>query len=182
MHLAARRLGAAVLALTAMSAVDASTGLEVLVRSAALCSSSNPLASGLRGVYVVRSGSAESTVTRVEAPIDFDPSLASTLPGAKGAQVAVHWSGWVKAPLSGRYRFHLDAPGASVKVAQQDMTGGTADAELTAGRFYPVEITVPRLPAIGGEPIRFEWTVPHGARYVVPKALLHLPHDSVAAR
>jgi hypothetical protein len=49
---------------------------------------------------------------------------------------------------------------------------------MAAGRFYPIQIELARSAAVE-QALRLEWTAPHGARYVVPKALLFAPTDSV---
>jgi len=124
-------------------------------------------------------------LTRIDGSIDFAASLdwPSDLLGQ--TPKSVRWTGWVKAPMTGRYRFHFEPASAQVKVARQTVAGAGAAPEvfldLVAGRFYPVSAEVV---AIDGESMprfRLEWTAPHGARYVVPRALLNLPTDTAGS-
>ena len=150
---------------------------------AGLCSSANAVGVGLRGEYFSEASfRGRAALVRVDDVVDFDPSLAWPS-GVALRPASVRWSGWIKAPLSGRYLFHADAPNMRVTVARQVVAGvGTAEdnlVDLAAGRFYPIEITVSQLTDSGAR-IRLEWTAPHGARYVIPKALLHLPSETIA--
>lgn len=150
-----------------------------------LCMASNAKGVGLRGEYFTNSSPGSLPVlVRIDEVIDFDQEIAFAAGSEAAPLVAVRWSGWLKAPLSGRYRFHADAPGMKVVVARQAMagTGAQVDAsmELAAGRFYPIEVTVNPYSASTAH-VRLEWTAPHGARYVIPRALLHLPTDTVTS-
>lgn len=150
-------------------------------RQGELCSSRNPVGVGLRGEYYGRDGLLGPVIlSRIDAAVDFDASLAWPAELAARAR-SVRWSGWVKPPLSGRYRFHLDVPGATVEVARQ-RAFGDADGPgvmLDRGRFVPIVATIPHLPERRDLHVSLEWTAPHGARYVVPRALLHLPSETV---
>ena len=85
----------------------------------------------------------------------------------------------MRAPLDGSYRFHLDGADASVEVAHTEMLAPNAAVELHLGRYYPLVVTVAHLQKTT-QRLRLEWTAPHGARYVVPRALLQLPTRGVA--
>ena len=65
--------------------------------------------------------------------------------------------------------------------ARQSLSGPDAarDVELAAGRFYPILVELGRI-AAADERIRLEWTAPHGARFLVPRALLYLPTEGLA--
>ncbi len=150
---------------------------------AGICSAANAVGVGLRGEYFSEpSLRGEVALVRVDGVVDFDSSM-DWPPGLAARPASVRWSGWVKPPLSGGYRFHADAPNMKVLVARNVVAGegaspdGTVD--LAAGRFYPIEIIVTQLTS-SDKRIRLEWTAPHGARYVVSKALLHLPSDTIA--
>ncbi|RYD88400.1 MAG: hypothetical protein EOP50_19160 [Sphingobacteriales bacterium] len=97
---------------------------------------------------------------------------------------SIRWRGWIKSPISGDYRFHADAPNMRILVARNVVAGTGAGASpsvhLAAGRFYPIEVSIGQV-ADQDTRIRLEWTAPHGARYVVPKALLHLPTEAIAS-
>ena len=150
---------------------------------AGICSAANAVGVGLRGEYFSEpSLQGDVALVRVDGVVDFDSSM--DWPAGLVAQPAsVRWSGWVKPPLSGGYRFHADAPHMKVLVARNVVAGEGASpddtVDLAAGRFYPIEIIVTQLTS-SDKRIRLEWTAPHGARYVVSKALLHLPTDTIA--
>lgn len=144
-----------------------------------LCSGANPVGLGLRGEYYREENLAGTPMlVRVDPVIDFDAGLDWPSHGDAGHPRSVRWTGWVKAPLSGRYRFHLDAPGAQVSVSRQVLVGAGDEVELAAGRYHPVSLALHRLPAGPGR-IRLEWTAPHGARFLVSRALLFPPTESV---
>ena len=156
-----------------------------LLRAAAradLCTAANAPGVGLRGEYFTGPDMRGTpALTRIDETVDF-VQLAS---GASTPSVAsVRWSGWIKAPLTGAYRFHANAPNMRINVANTLVAGADAAPEqkfdMAAGRFYPIEITVTDI-ANPDLPIKLEWTAPHGARYVVPKALLYLPTEMVTA-
>lgn len=152
-----------------------------------LCTAVNAIGAGLRGEYFAEPAlRGAAALVRVDSVVDFDAlSLRSPSGQAEPRAVSVRWSGWIKPPLSGKYRFHADAPHMRVLVARNVVAGEGAAADtqvdLAAGRFYPIEVIVAQLPD-GGVPIRLEWTAPHGARYLVPRALLHLPTETVATK
>jgi hypothetical protein len=94
----------------------------------------------------------------------------------------VRWQGWIRANLSGDYRFHINLAGATLKVALHTLPQGSGDAtvvSLAAGRFYPVWCEAATLPDVIPDRVRLEWTTPFGARYVIPRSLLHLPTEQV---
>lgn len=150
-----------------------------------LCTAVNAVGVGLRGEYFAKTSMVGPAIlVRVDTVVDFD-ALSLRSPSGRGETMveSVRWSGWIKPPLSGMYRFHADTPNMRVLVARNVVAGEGAAADgkvdLAAGRFYPIEVTVTKL-GDAGTPIRLEWTAPHGARYLVPRALLHLPTDTVA--
>jgi hypothetical protein len=158
-----------------------------LVRAAEradICSAANAVGVGLRGEYFSEASlRGPAALVRVDDVVDFDP-LMNWPSDIATRPVSVRWSGWVKPPLSGRYRFHAEAPNMQIRVARKLVAGAGAapdeKVEMAAGRFYPIEVVVSQL-TDSDMRIRLEWTAPHGARYVVPKALLHLPTEMVAA-
>ncbi|WP_084360384.1 PA14 domain-containing protein [Hydrogenophaga palleronii] len=150
-----------------------------------MCTSANPAGVGLRGEYFDKAFLKGSPrLVRTDGVVDFDQAVKWPSGTTQKPVSSVRWSGWVRAPISGGYRFHADAPGMRVLIARKLVAGGDAPAdekvELAAGRFYPIEVTVDRL-ANSVARIRLEWTAPHGARYVVPKALLNLPTETATA-
>jgi hypothetical protein len=151
---------------------------------AGLCSAANAVGVGLRGEYFSEpSLHGKAVKVRVDSVVDFDP-LMGWQSDFSARPASVRWSGWIKPPLSGSYRFHAEAPNMRVLVARNLVDGGGAapaeKVELSAGRFYPVEIIVDQI-TDSPTRVRLEWTAPHGARYVLSRALLHLPTETVAA-
>jgi len=152
-----------------------SPDLQDASRRAALCTARDAVGVGLLGEYFSLAGcSGETLLTRVDGVVDFDGTFDWPTDRILALPRSVRWSGWVRAPLDGRYRFHLDGEAASVTVARQPMLETNASIELSAGRYYPLQATLERMPAPAVR-IRLEWTAPHGARYVIPRALLQLP-------
>lgn len=160
--------------------------LDRAARRADLCSGASAIGVGLRGEYFGAARFAGPTLlTRIDPVLDFDAGLEWPKDLAARRPASARWHGWVKAPIGGRYRFHLDAADTTLAVASLlQAEGGRAigpGIDLAAGRYYPIAIDVAALPAPGGY-LRLEWTAPHGARYIVPRALLHLPTDTVTKR
>lgn len=162
--------------------LEAATLLQAAQR-AETCTAANAVGVGLRGEYFAQESFGGPTLlTRVDSVVDFDASLE--WPADQASQPkSVRWAGWVKPPLSGDYRFHAEAPNMRVLVAREVVAGGLAPADATvnlaAGRFYPIVVEVSKLPASSAR-IRLEWTAPHGARYLLPRTLLHLPTETAA--
>lgn len=151
-------------------------------RRAALCSASNVAGNGLRGEYFADDKtSGKSLLVRVDGTVDFDRTLDWPTSAARQHPRSAQWTGWIKAPISGRYRFHINQPGTTLVVARQSMLGAEGKdgepIELTAGRFYPVTLRVEKVDQLQGR-LALEWTAPFGARYVVPRQLLYVPTGS----
>jgi len=157
----------------------AAAELKRAAERADLCSASNATGSGLRGEYFAKGSLASPPLlVRVDTTIDFDATLdwPASLAGRRPS--AARWSGWIKPPYGGSYRFHVEQPAARVVVARQVLVdNGTATGttiHLDAGRFYPIDVDAGRIDVLAGR-LMLEWTAPHGARYVVPRALLFPP-------
>lgn len=156
----------------------AAAELKQAERLAALCSASNVSGTGLRGEYFASAKvQGAPLLVRVDATVDFDKLLEWPATDHKRPRSA-QWTGWVKAPITGLYRFHATQPRTSIEVARQSMLGKEQQEgdriELTAGRFYPITLQAEQLELMTGR-LALEWTTPFGARYVVPRALLYLP-------
>lgn len=152
---------------------------------AQLCSSANAVGVGLRGEYFAGPDfTGPLLLSRIDTVVDFDASLDWPADRKGKTPRSVRWSGWVKAPLAGRYTLHVQPPNAAVTVANRVLTGATADGppviEMAAGRFYPITVELPR-PLRAGEVARLEWTAPHGARFVIPRQSLFMPTETVQA-
>jgi hypothetical protein len=133
----------------------------------------------LRGEYFAKEPLASAPLlVRVDPTVDFDATLDWPANLAGRRPTAARWTGWVKPPYGGNYRFHVEQRSARVVVARQVLVedGAATDAtiHLAAGRFYPIDVDAARLDVLVGR-LTLEWTAPHGARYVVPRALLFLP-------
>lgn len=150
-----------------------------------LCSGANIVGVGLRGEYFAAPHwQGQPLLVRTDVAVDF-AGLAD-LPNESGQALpaSVRWSGWIKAPTSGSYRFHLQPSQARMSISRQDVKAADSVAEsepveMVAGRFYPIQVEVDELKE-GQLPVRLEWTAPHGARYLIPRALLNLPTETVA--
>lgn len=164
----------------------AAAELKSSAERAELCSATNATGTGLRGEYFARDSRRGAPVLlRVDPTIDFDASLEWPLRLAGQRPASARWTGWVKPPLTGLYRFHVDQATARLVVARQLLVGDGAAArttiEMAAGRFYPIALEVKTLDAISGR-LQLEWTAPFGARYVVPRALLFVPNEEGPAK
>jgi len=149
-----------------------------------MCSSASVAGVGLLGEYYVSERwVGRPVLTRTDGAIDFDASLDWPAQEHPQRPRSVRWTGWIKPPLTGRYRFHADVPGTRILVSRQLVAGGDAQGgiELAAGRFYPITVELSEIAGLGSEArLRLEWTAPHGARFVVPRALLYMPTDAVS--
>ena len=152
---------------------------------AQLCSPSNPTGVGLRGEYFAAADlTGPVLLSRVDAVLDLDAGLDWPVDRSSRRPKSARWTGWIKVPFAGRYRFDAEPATAVVTVGVTRVQGpgvGPAVAlDLEPGRFYPVEVVVARLPdARSTDRIALRWTAPHGARYVIPRNLLFLPSDTV---
>jgi hypothetical protein len=149
-----------------------------------LCSGRTPAGVGLKGEYFAAEGwRGAPTVARVDGTVDFDAALQ--WPAGKSAERprSMRWTGWIKAPVTGVYRFHGSRPEMTIRVGPELLAGGGAAANaqfsMTAGRFYPIAVEIERFDAADPRPVRLEWTAPHGARYVPQRALLYQPTETV---
>lgn len=174
-------------AATPKSAADgmAEAELRLAEQRGELCSAKNATGTGLRGEYFAGGlDRGAPLLVRTDATVDFDRTVEWPAAQATRRPSAVRWTGWVKPPTAGRYRFHTGQASARLWVSQKLMAGEGADPnaslELAAGRFYPVRMEAERLEALDGR-VRLEWTAPHGARYLIPRALMFLPNESVPA-
>ena len=137
-------------ALTSPSADRMTDELLRAAERADLCSAKNAVGTGLRGEYFAKEGlQGPVQLVRVDEVIDFDESVKWAAGTTAPSAASVRWSGWIKAPLSGKYRFHADAPHMRILVARKLVAGEGAPSEelveLAAGRFYPVEVIVSQL-------------------------------------
>ena len=154
------------------------------LRRANLCSDSNPAGVGLRGEYfALPRQQGKPKLVRVDRTIEFG-SISEVAPAGGGAPGSILWTGWIKAPISGRYRFDGGASHMRITVANLPMAGAgvgrDAGVDLAVGKFYPIRVELDQVLASDSFPIRLQWTTPYGARYGVPRQLLFLPTDTVS--
>lgn len=139
-----------------------------------LCSNAIPGGAGLRGEHFALDDFAGACVAdRVQSELAILPA---------GAARSVRWSGWLRAPLDGVYRFHANAPGVRLRVARRLVLAPAgeeqAPARLAAGRFHPIVIELAHIEP-GLRAFELEWTAPHGARFAVPGRVLYPPSERV---
>jgi PA14 domain len=149
-----------------------------------LCTAKNAVGVGLRGEYFSDPAwRGQPVLTRLDPVIDFATDFELPPELALGRMGSVRWLGWVKAPLTGSYRFHVDLPGARVLVSQRVVLadGASRLVEMTAGRHYPLQIDIQGMDPGAAQRVRLEWTAPHGARYLIPRALLNQPMEAASA-
>ncbi len=157
--------------------------LKYAQQRADLCGAGNAVGVGLRGEYFAQADLAGAVLlTRVDRFVDFDAQM--DWPADQPAPRSARWSGWIKPPLAGAYRFHADGPGMRVSVANRVVADAdapvrpeTAAVDMALGRFYPITVELRRIEARFTGRWRLEWTAPHGMRYVVPTALLFVPNN-----
>jgi hypothetical protein len=162
--------------------IASSPDLEDAARRGSLCTARDAVGVGLLGKYFSLEGCHGPTLlTRIDPVVDFDAALDWPTDHIRTLPRSARWSGWIRAPLDGRYRFHLDADAASVTVARQPMLEPDATIALHAGRYYPLQAALERMPGHSRR-IQLEWTAPHGARYVIPRSLLQIPTPAESRR
>ena len=161
-----------------------SSALGESARQADLCSSANAIGVGLRGEYFSADGwRGHPDAVRTDTTVNFDSP--TELSRACGLQQigSVRWTGWVRAHVSGRFRFEGGSPRVRVVVSNLDQSGpqvnSTAGIQLSAGRYYPVRVELDRV-STAQLVVSLQWTAPYGARYIIPRELLFLPSDSVS--
>jgi PA14 domain len=152
---------------------------------ASLCSSANPAGTGLLGIYYEKSQwSGRVAHSRIDATINISSRLDWPEQSGHAIPGSVRWSGWVRAPLTGNYRFHTNNPSAVIRISNVVVADAnsvsSALTPMAAGRFYPISIDWAQAGKSGL--IRLEWTPPHGARYSVPQALLYPPSETTTLR
>jgi hypothetical protein len=160
-----------------------SSALGESAHQADLCSSANAIGVGLRGEYFSADGwRGHPNAVRTDTTVNF--ASPAELSKACGLQLigSVRWTGWVRAHVSGRFRFEGGSPQVRVVVSNLDQSGpqvtSTAGIQLSAGRYYPVRVELDRV-STAQKIVRLQWTAPYGARYVIPRELLFLPSDTV---
>ena len=123
--------------------------LALLLWAGALHAQIRP-AAGLRGTYYAGENFERRVLTRTDPAIDFDWNFDAPGPGLPPESFSVRWTGWLLAPETGTYTFHLTADdGMRVWIGgklllnewrYQSPTSAAATLRLTAGRYYSVRV------------------------------------------
>jgi hypothetical protein len=148
-----------------------------------VCSAREAKAAGLTAEYFAKKDFAgPALLTRQEAPLDHPWPQAGQEVSA--AVLSARWRGWVRPPFTGKFSFHTDIPGALITVAGQPLVNAEAQVELHTGRYHPIQIELRDANAAGAgqtplSPLKLNWTTPFGARYLLPRAVLYPPSDTV---
>ncbi len=149
-----------------------------------MCSAREAKAAGLTAEYFgAKRFAGAPLLVRQEGPIDADwPVVGKEV---KSPVRSARWRGWIRPPFTGPFGFHVDIPGAQITIAGKRLTPADDKMQLYAGRYHPILIELPELPAPASAavtaypPLRLSWTTPFGARYLVSKAVLFPPSDTV---
>ncbi|UOQ66358.1 PA14 domain-containing protein [Hymenobacter volaticus] len=116
-----------------------------------------PVGTGLRGQYYDGRNFEKLALTRTDKTIDFNWTIGpdgnhfvSPGPGVPGEYFSVRWTGYVYAPVTGVYTFHMATDdGMRVWIGgrkvldswvDQRVTRYTARKKLTAGRYYSLRV------------------------------------------
>ena len=137
--------------------------------------------SGLYGEYYRGKAFAERLMTRTDAQIDFHWAAGGPGGGVPADNFSVRWTGWVLAPASGSFTFHVTADdGVRLWVdgvllidqwREQSPTEYSGSARLTAGRKHDIRIEY--YEATGDATIALAWSGPGLARQAIPAASLY---------
>lgn len=123
--------------------------LLVLLGSRATAQTGKPT-NGLTGEYFNGPNFERKVLTRIDPAVDFDWNGQYPGPGVQREYFSVRWTGKLRAPKTGRYRFSaLADDGVRVWVngkkvidewRKQDDSHFTGDMTLTGGRLYDLRI------------------------------------------
>lgn len=140
---------------------------------------------GLYGEYYRGRAFGERLMARTDAEINFHWAAGGPGDGVPVDSFCVRWTGWVLAPASGSYTFHVTADdGVRLWVdgallidqwREQSPTEYSGSARLTAGRKHDIRIEY--YEAGGDATIALAWSGPDLPRQVIPAARLY-PGDA----
>ena len=139
---------------------------------------------GLLGTYFSGSDFDRPVLRRLDPQVDFDWGGGSPHPRVPADDFSVRWEGFLLAPATGRYVFHVDSDdgfrmrfsgklivdrwGPNRVVAEESVR-----TNLVRGRFYPVRIEY--MDARGAARVRLRWTGPGTTEPVPVSAQLLRP-------
>lgn len=136
---------------------------------------------GLYGEYYRGRTFSERIMTRTDAQVDFHWAAGGPGDGVPADHFCVRWTGWVRAPASGSYTFHvtaddgvrlwLDGDLLIDQWREQSPTEYAASARLTAGRKHDIRLEY--YEAGGDATIALAWSGPGLARQTIPAASLY---------
>ncbi|UYZ58193.1 PA14 domain-containing protein [Hymenobacter latericus] len=106
--------------------------------------------SGLRAEYYLGERFEQRAYTRTDPQINFDWRFESPAPGVPAENFSVRWTGYLLAPVSGVYTFHIAVDdGMRVWLGNrkildewryQSEIQATRQVRLTAGEYYPLRV------------------------------------------
>ncbi len=145
---------------------------------------------GIAGTYFKGAGWKDENkkIERNDPVIDFDFGLEGPGEGIEGDDFYIHWSGAIRADVSGRYEFVIHSSSAfefyfgdsdriliNNRVQSGDQTEFRASLHLTGGRVYPIRIEFFQRKRKTEQPpssIRLAWVPPRGIEHTIPTANL----------
>ncbi|MFN7935787.1 MAG: DUF1800 family protein [Bryobacteraceae bacterium] len=136
---------------------------------------------GLTGEYFNRTDlRGPVTAVRTDAEVNFDWGMNSPLPGMRGSQYSVRWSGQVQAPVNGNitlavqaaYGVRLYLAGTLVfdKFAVQTTGKYTVTIPMQAGFKY--RLVLESWQGTGGAGVKLLWTYPGTVEHPIPARYL----------
>jgi outer membrane protein OmpA-like peptidoglycan-associated protein len=130
-----------------------------------------PVGNGLQGAYYAGHNFEHYLLTRRDATLDFDWHERRPVAGAGAEQFSVRWTGWLLAPITGRYVLHLSIDdGVRLWVNERLLLDDWRDqglnyyqvaVDLHAGQAYPIRLDYYQ--ASAATRVRLAWELPVGA-------------------
>ncbi|MBJ6146460.1 PA14 domain-containing protein [Hymenobacter sp. BT559] len=130
-----------------------------------------PVGNGLQGAYYASHNFEHYVLTRRDATLDFDWHERRPVAGAGAEQFSVRWTGWLLAPLTGRYVLHLSIDdGVRLWINERLLLDDWRDqglnyyqvaVDLHAGQAYPIRLDYCQ--ASAATRVRLAWELPAGA-------------------
>lgn len=99
---------------------------------------------------------------------------------AEPAGAPHRWTGWLRVPAQGDYRFLPTAPGVRLRIAGQNLAEGGGVLSLASDRWHAVQVTAPAaLRGAAAEDAPWAWIPPQGRQQGVPRENLFAPVATV---
>lgn len=135
---------------------------------------------GLKGEYFDNADLTALKETRIDPRVSFNFGRGSPFPTIGANSFSVRWTGELLAPVTGSYRLSTTSDdGVRLWVNGQQLvnnwtnhsaTTNTGTIALTAGQRYAIKLEY--FEQSGDAQIQLAWTVPGGARTVIPQSQL----------